>query len=115
MNSAASFSAMLLPLRFFAKLMIFGSVVNAGSIHWTMWALVAIGGLTTIFSLFYYLRVVRAMFIAPRPDESRTLSVPGILGAYVLVITLPILLLGASPLQNNLSATAHYVASVLFP
>ncbi len=100
---------------FFAKMMIFASVLNAGSIHWTMWALLAIGGLNTIFSVFYYMRVLKAMFIAPRPEESRTLAVPGILGAYVLVITLPILLTGASPLQNNLSATAHYVASVLFP
>lgn len=100
---------------FFAKLLIFASVWNAGTIHWLMWALVAIAGLNTIFSLFYYLRVLKAMFIAPRPEGARTIQVPALMSAYVVVITLPILLMGASPLQNNLSATARYVASVLFP
>ena len=100
---------------FFAKLLIFASVWNAGSIHWLMWALVAIAGLNTIFSLFYYLRVLKAMFIAPRPEGARTIELPAYSSAYVLVITIPILLMGASPLQNNLSATARYVASVLFP
>ncbi|MGD9856552.1 MAG: proton-conducting transporter membrane subunit, partial [Planctomycetaceae bacterium] len=100
---------------FVGKLMIFASVLNAGSIHWTMWALVVIGGLNTVFSLFYYLRVLKAMFIAPRPEGSRTISFDPLVGAYVFVVTAPILVLGATPLQNNLSATAHYVASVLFP
>ncbi len=100
---------------FFAKLLIFASVWNAGSIHWLMWALVVIAGLNTIFSLFYYLRVLKAMFIAPRPEGVRSINMSGLVGAYVVVITLPILLMGASPLQNNLSATARYVASVLFP
>ncbi|MCA9111220.1 MAG: NADH-quinone oxidoreductase subunit N [Planctomycetaceae bacterium] len=100
---------------FFAKLLIFASVWNAGSIHWAMWGLVLIAGLNTVFSLFYYLRVLKAMFIAPRPEGVRTISISGMVGAYVVVITIPILLMGASPLQNNLSATAHYVASVLFP
>lgn len=99
---------------FVGKLMIFASVLNAGSIHWSMWALVAIGGLNTVFSLFYYLRVLKAMFIAPRPEGSRTISFDLLAGAYVVVVTAPILVLGATPLQNNLSATAHYVASVLF-
>jgi NADH-quinone oxidoreductase subunit N len=100
---------------FFAKLMIFATVFSAGSIHWFMWVLLAIGAINTVFSLFYYLRVLKAMFLAPRAEESRTVAVPGLMGAYVLVLTIPILLLGMSPLQNNLTATANYVASVLFP
>jgi NADH-quinone oxidoreductase subunit N len=100
---------------FFAKMMIFASVLSAGSIHWTMWALVGIGALNTVFSLFYYLRVLKAMFLAPRPEGARTLSLPAIVSAYVVVITAPILLTGASPLQNNLSATARFIASQLFP
>jgi NADH-quinone oxidoreductase subunit N len=100
---------------FFAKLMIFSSVMSAGSLHWFMWVLLVIGAFNTAFSLFYYLRVLKAMFLHPRPEGSRKVAVPGLMGAYVVVITIPILLLGMSPLQNNLTATANYVASVLFP
>lgn len=49
---------------FVAKLYIFGAAVNAGWI----W-LVAIAGITTVISLFYYIRVVRNMFFyQPKPD-----------------------------------------------
>ncbi|MBX3438738.1 MAG: NADH-quinone oxidoreductase subunit N, partial [Planctomycetaceae bacterium] len=101
---------------FFAKMMIFAYVLNAGSLHWSMWALVIIGGLNTVFSLFYYVRVLKAMFILPRPEGLRAVRIRGAEGLYVAVITLPIILTGMFPLvQSNLSATAHYVASVLFP
>jgi NADH-quinone oxidoreductase subunit N len=100
---------------FVAKLMIFASVLNAGSIHWTMWALVVVGAANTVFSLFYYLRVLKAMFLVESPEGARPLSVDGLVGAYVGVITLPILLTGVLPIvQGNLSATANFVASKLF-
>ncbi|MEX0648983.1 MAG: NADH-quinone oxidoreductase subunit N [Balneolaceae bacterium] len=49
---------------FIAKLYIFGSAVSAG---W-FW-LVTIAGITTVISLFYYIRVVRNMFLY-RPDKA---------------------------------------------
>ena len=51
---------------FVAKLYIFGAAVSAGWI----W-LVAIAGITTVISLFYYIRVIRNMFFyQPEPDQN---------------------------------------------
>ncbi|AMV21725.1 NADH-quinone oxidoreductase subunit N [Planctomyces sp. SH-PL14] len=99
---------------FFGKFLIFASAFKAGWIHWAMWVFVVIAGLNTVFSLFYYLGVLKAMFIRPAPEHRRPLKTPGIVGAYVALITIPILVLGASPLQDDLSKTAHYVAAKLF-
>jgi NADH-quinone oxidoreductase subunit N len=49
-------------------------------------ALLAIGGLNTVLSLFYYLRVVKVMVLAPEPEHRRApaislLSVPGMYSA----------------------------------
>ena len=101
---------------FVGKLFIFNSVMTAASVHWFMWVLLVIGGLNTAFSLFYYLRVLKAMFISPQPDDARRLAVPGFeRSAFVLVVTIPILALGMTPMIDNLSATARFVASALFP
>jgi NADH-quinone oxidoreductase subunit N len=99
---------------FFAKLLIFMAVFKAGYLHWIMWALLAIAGANTVFSLFYYVRVLKAMFITPAPDDRRPLRTPGVVGAYVALITIPIFLLGASTLQDRLTRTAEVVAQVLF-
>lgn len=74
---------------FVAKLYIFGSAVSAGWI----W-LVAIAGLTTVISLFYYVRVVRNMFLY-RPDDGS----PQLVFSYgskviLLMLLAPTLLLG---------------------
>ena len=98
---------------FFAKLMIFSSIMSAGSVHWFMWVVLAVAGLNTAFSLFYYVRVLKAMFINEAETDARPVSVPGLTTAFVIVVTIPILLLGMSPLQN-LTATANFAASVLF-
>ncbi len=99
---------------FFAKMMIFLSVFKAGHLHWFMWLLLAVAGVNTVISLFYYLNVLKAMFLKDQPAATRPLQIPGVLGAYVMIVTIPIVLLGASRLQNHLAATAHYVASTLF-
>jgi NADH-quinone oxidoreductase subunit N len=99
---------------FFAKLMIFLSAFNAGYVHWLMWGVLAIAGLNTVFSLFYYVRVLKAIFIASPSAEARPVQTPGLVGAYVALITLPILALGMTPLQDDLSSTAYRVAEMLF-
>ncbi|MEW4530668.1 NADH-quinone oxidoreductase subunit N [Maioricimonas sp. JC845] len=99
---------------FFAKLLIFLAVFKAGYVHWMMWVILGIAAINTVFSLFYYLRVLKAMFIEPQAETARPVRTPALVSAYVALITLPILALGASPLQNDLSMTASYVASVLF-
>lgn len=99
---------------FFAKMMIFYSAFKAGTVHWFLWVVLAFGGLNTVFSLFYYLKVLKVVFIGEPSPESERIAVPGLAGAYVLLVTLPILALGMTPLQGDLSATAQYVAAVLF-
>ena len=57
--------------------------------------LLIIGGLNTAISLIYYLRVVKVMTIDPEP-ENRTplnISLVSLSGAFVALITAPILLL----------------------
>lgn len=99
---------------FFAKFMVFSSLFQAGNIHWSMWAILAIGGLNTVFSLFYYLRVLKAMFLAPRPDGARSANM-GFADAsvkYVLLVSVPVLLFGIVPqFMQGLSETANSVAS----
>ncbi|MEO1994487.1 MAG: NADH-quinone oxidoreductase subunit N [Planctomycetaceae bacterium] len=100
---------------FVGKLMIFASLYDAGSIHWSMWAILVIAGLNTVFSLFYYLKVLRAMFIASRPADLRSAEIPlnSSPGLYVLMLTIPVVLLGI--FVQDLSATARGVAQLLIP
>lgn len=99
---------------FFAKLQIFLAVFSAGNVHWFLWVLLAIAALNTVFSLFYYVRVLKAMFIEDSPEDAVRLKTPRLVGTYVALITVPILLLGATPLMDRLTSTAASVASHLF-
>ncbi|HUG92368.1 MAG TPA: NADH-quinone oxidoreductase subunit N [Planctomycetaceae bacterium] len=99
---------------FFGKWYVFQAVFQAGHAHWAMWALLAIGVLNTVFSLFYYVRVLKAMFIASRPADARRAVVPGIEGAYVMILSVSVLALGCAPfLVNAVSRTVYDVAAVL--
>lgn len=100
---------------FVGKFMIFASLYDAGEIHWSMWAILVIGGLNTVFSLFFYLRVLKAMFLEPRPAGARDARIPFLSppGWYVALVSLPILALGMSPLVGSLSAMARNVAAVV--
>jgi NADH-quinone oxidoreductase subunit N len=75
---------------FFAKFFIFGALVNSG-----LYLLLAIGGLNTVLSLFYYLRVVRVMTLQPEPAGRPAPSIPlwSAAGAYCALITVPLLAL----------------------
>ena len=101
---------------FFAKLMIFKSLVDAAAIHWSMWVILAVGGLNTVFSLFYYLRVLKTMYITPRPEGARPFKSEFLpVGAYVLMVSSPVLMTGFFPwIPDSLSRTANEVAQVLF-
>jgi NADH-quinone oxidoreductase subunit N len=99
---------------FFAKVLIFLAAFKAGSVHWIMWVFVVIGGMNTAFSLYYYLRVLKTIFIDPPPADRLPVNAPSLVGWYVALVALPLLILGASPLQDDLSRTAQFVASSLF-
>lgn len=100
---------------FFGKLAIFKSVYDAGAVHWFLWVVLAVGAANTVLSLFYYLRIMKEMFFYGPGPEYRKVQLPRLVGAYVALITLPVILLGASPLIASLSSTARFVATQLFP
>lgn len=76
---------------FAAKFLIFSYLVDA-----KLYLLLVIGGLNTALSLFYYLRVVKVMTIDPEPADRLpvSLSVLSPAGLYVVLLTLPVVVLG---------------------
>ena len=93
---------------FVAKFMIFASVYDAGQLHWSMYVVLAVGGLNTVFSLFYYLRIVKAMIFDERPADARKVPLPGMEGSYVYVLAGMVVLLGIVPsLISGLTAIAN--------
>jgi NADH-quinone oxidoreductase subunit N len=72
---------------FAAKFTIFAVLIDA-----RLLALLAVGGLNTVLSLFYYLRVVRVMILLPEPDgrPAPKIGLTSIGGAYCAVLTLPL-------------------------
>jgi NADH:ubiquinone oxidoreductase subunit 2 (subunit N) len=80
-----------------------------------MWGVLAVAALNTVISLFYYVRVLKAVFINPRPVGQRRIATPAVAGWFAVLLAMPILFLGASRLQGRLSETARSVAKSLFP
>jgi NADH-quinone oxidoreductase subunit N len=75
--------------------------------------LLAIGGLNTVLSLFYYLRVVRVMVLSPEPAERPAPSIPlySAPGAYVVAMAAMLIAMFLS--WGWLSAWAQVSASAL--
>lgn len=99
---------------FVGKLMIFSALFEAGSVHWIMWLVLIAAGANTVFSLFYYLRVLKVMFIDPRPADAPQVPVQlfDVPGSYVFIVCAPVLILGLA--VSGLSSTAIAVSQVLF-
>jgi NADH-quinone oxidoreductase subunit N len=81
---------------FAAKFSVFAAAVAAGDAYrggpapwlgYTLYALVAVGLLNTLFGAVYYLRVVRVM-VLDRPAEEAPLAVPRSATAYVALLAL---------------------------
>jgi NADH-quinone oxidoreductase subunit N len=101
---------------FLGKFAIFAALTDAfrATGGASMMVLLFVGGLNTAVSLFYYLRVVRLMTMAPEP-ESRTpfvLSMASLPGLYLLLVTLPTVLFILG--WEYLSALALAAARSLF-
>jgi NADH-quinone oxidoreductase subunit N len=84
---------------FAAKYVAFASVVRAMQVpgfRSVMLTLLVIGGLNTALSLFYYLRVIKTMAIDPEPVDrpAKGFSLVSLPGAYIVLVTLPVLILG---------------------
>lgn len=95
---AAMFAVCLLSLAgipplagFFAKFYVFMAAWQAGA-----WWLVMIGLVMTIVALYYYLRLLRAMFIEP-PVTPDPLPIPRTMYATLMMATFLVLVLGIYP------------------
>jgi NADH-quinone oxidoreductase subunit N len=99
---------------FFGKFMIFASVVQAAKLHPLMWVILGAGVLNTVFSLFYYIRVLRYMFIDPPASEARPVQATfgSDAGIYVSLVCSIVLALGI--LVNPIDEVARNVATWLF-
>jgi NADH-quinone oxidoreductase subunit N len=78
---------------FTAKFAIFKSLYETGKTP--MYALLAVGVLNTVLSLFYYLRVVKVMAVEPEPADRTAPEIPlnSVPGAYFFMLSLFMLLL----------------------
>jgi len=95
-----------------AKFMVFASVVQAAEFSNTMWFVLAIGLANTVFALFYYLRILKAMFIAPLPEGAQPVTIGADGTRYALLISIPVLLLGI--IVDPIARAAGGVAAWLF-
>lgn len=97
---------------FIAKLLAFAALAASGDS--LMISLLIVGGLNTVLSLFYYLRVVRVMTIDDEPAGRLPFefSMFSPEAAYVALITLPVLVLGVwwDPLHQWAQAAAARMA-----
>jgi NADH-quinone oxidoreductase subunit N len=106
------------PLAGFAgKYVIFASLVDAMAVpaaRLTMIALLVVGGLNTALSLFYYLRVVKVMTLDDERDSRApaSFSLASIPGAFVALVTIPVLVLGL--FWNDLYRAALRASTSLF-
>ena len=92
----------------------FAAVFDATRVHWFMWVVLVAGGLNTVLSLFYYLRVAKIMCIDVRPATARPVSMPSgsPSGMYVMLVSAMVLLLGV--VIQPLSRVAHHAAAAFF-
>jgi len=83
---------------FVSKFLVFSSLVDAitkGLERPLMLALLIVGGLNTVVSLIYYLRVLKVMTFDPPADGRVAAAAPVWLpGAYVTALVLPVVVLG---------------------
>jgi NADH-quinone oxidoreductase subunit N len=99
---------------FMGKFMVFYSVVEAARLSPVMWVILVAGLANTVFSLFYYLRVLKYMFLDPLPESARPVDVPlsSDAGRYVVLVSLPVV--GLMIFVDSISDVAHDVANWLF-
>ncbi len=99
---------------FYGKFFIFAALFDATRIHWFMWVVLAAGGLNTVLSLFYYLRIAKVMCIDVRPVDARQVSMPSNSpsGMYVMLVCGMVLVLGI--IIQPLSRVANHAAAAFF-
>ena len=100
---------------FVAKFLVFSSLVDAittGAESPLMLSLLAIGGLNTVISLFYYLRVLKVMTFDPIPEDRVSEPFPfvSISGAMITGLVIPVVVFGV--FWSGLYAAAHLAGAI---
>ena len=100
---------------FYGKAFIFASVYESTNVHWFMWVVLAAGGLNTVISLFYYLRVAKTMCMDTRPADAVpvTMAASSSPALYVMLVSGMVVFLGI--IIDPLSNVALHAAQALFP
>ena len=80
---------------FWPKLRVLQSLYMSGGV--LMKTVLVVAALNTAISLVYYLRVAKTMCIDDEPDTRGPVSIGFLPGAYVLVVTVPVILFGIWP------------------
>lgn len=98
---------------FFGKLFVFYGVIEAARHSPVMWGVFIVGLVNTVFSLFYYARVLKEMFIGEPSSEANAIDVPVLseTGLYTLLVSVPVLALGVfvSPISNVALDVANWL------
>jgi NADH-quinone oxidoreductase subunit N len=100
---------------FVGKLFVFAALYDAGQVHGLMWGILVVAGLNTVFSLVYYMNVLKVMYLQQRPAGAKRVQLPATssTGVYVMLLTLPLLVpLGIYP--EWISRVANSAARALF-
>jgi NADH-quinone oxidoreductase subunit N len=83
---------------FVSKFLVFASIVEAIAVaaeRPLMLVLLVVGGINTVISLFYYLRVLKVMTFDPPPeDRIATPSAVWLPGALITALVVPVVVLG---------------------
>ncbi len=77
---------------FFGKFLLFGAAINSG----LLW-LAIVGILNSVVSLFYYVGVIRAMYLMPAPEGAPVLHERGVARALLAVTVLGTIVIGIFP------------------
>ncbi len=82
---------------FWGKFVVFYSLFMAAKVSTFMMVVLLVGGLNTVFSLFYYVGILKAIFLSEPNENSRSLVPASSETGLAMLIALPILLLGMFP------------------
>jgi NADH-quinone oxidoreductase subunit N len=87
---------------FYGKAFIFAALFDATRVHWFMWVVLVAGGVNTVLSLFYYLRVAKYMCMNERPADAPVVTLPTSSALYVMLLSGMVVVLGiiVAPLSN---------------
>ena len=100
---------------FIGKFAIFSALFNAAKYQPIMYAVFIIGVLNTVFSLFYYINVLRVMWISEPQEAGRVAQVPlaSKSGEYVSLLALGVLVTGTLFVTPVFKVAGH-VSTLLF-